>query len=239
MLYPDIYTPTVAPKNKLEEDLYSCNSSDDACIIAYVSKMFAVPVSELPENKKRPLTADEMRARAREAKEARLRVEKNGETVVSTETSAPEEEEYKPEDASTEPTDLVEADETLLGFARLYSGTLRVGSTVVAILPKYNNAYPPDHLRNKSHIVRVAVESLYTMMGRELVSVQFVSAGNVFAIRGIEGNVWRSATLCAPRAAGVQDETSGEWILNLGGISHQVRKSFLPPNLSPLKVLCA
>jgi ribosome assembly protein 1 len=223
MLHPELYEASLSPQNKLETDLYACDASDDACVVAYVSKMFAVPEDQLPENKRRPLTADEMRARAREAKEARLRTAEGLTETPSTETPLPlpSTESPRPVPAPA-PEEDKEADEILLGFARLYSGELRVGSTVLAVLPKYNSALPADHARNRPHVVRAAVAALYTMMGRELVPVDRVRAGNVFAIRGLEGKVWRSATLCAPRAAGVQDEAAGEWVLNLGGVQRQV-----------------
>ena len=71
MLYPDLYETTVEPKSKVEKHLFECAKDEGAGVVALVSKMFAVPDSELPRNKKVPLTADEMRRRAREAKEAR------------------------------------------------------------------------------------------------------------------------------------------------------------------------
>lgn len=225
MLYPDLYESTIAPKNKLEKDLYSCNGEDDACVVAYVSKMFATPAADLPENKKKPLTADEMRAKARAAKEARQRALENGEdsqTALDSSASLP----TPPPDANTdaEPTgDLTEPDEVLLGFARLYSGSLRVGSTIGCVLPKYSNVLGRNHGRNKPHYVETKIEGLYTMMGRDLVAVERVDAGNVFAIKGLEGKVWRCATLCSPRASGIQEsDTVEDWLINLGGISLQV-----------------
>ena len=71
MLYPDLYESTVEPKNKLEEDLYSCNAGASGSVTALISKMFAVPQDELPENKKKPATAEELRAKAKAAREAR------------------------------------------------------------------------------------------------------------------------------------------------------------------------
>ncbi|VDB85573.1 unnamed protein product [Peniophora sp. CBMAI 1063] len=222
MLYPDAHV-VPAPKNKLETDLYSCDASDSANIVAYVSKMFAVRSEDLPENKKRPLTAEEMRTRAREAKEARAKAEAAGENTPSTETSltpATTVEEPAPKIADEKKE---EAEEVLLGFARLYSGTLRVGTRVRAVLPKYANGLPPDHPRNAPYVVHFKIEALYTMMGRELVPVQSVTAGNVFAIRGLEGQVHRSATICAPSSAGVSVEGSEEegWTLNLGSVKRQ------------------
>ena len=61
MLYPDIYESTIEPKNKLEETLYKCDSSKDSSVVALVSKMFAVSADELPENKKKTVSAEELR----------------------------------------------------------------------------------------------------------------------------------------------------------------------------------
>ncbi|KZV68795.1 P-loop containing nucleoside triphosphate hydrolase protein [Peniophora sp. CONT] len=221
MLYPDAHI-VPAPKNKLETDLYACDASDSATVVAYVSKMFAVRAEELPENKKRPLTAEEMRTRAREAKEARAKAEIAGESTPSTETP------LTPATPVAEPAPVEEkkeeAEEVLLGFARIYSGTLRIGTRVRAVLPKYANSLPPEHSRNAPYVVHFNIEALYTMMGRELVPVQSVTAGNVFAIRGLEGKVHRSATVCAPGAAGVPVEGGGSeegWTLNLGSVKRQ------------------
>lgn len=232
MLYPDIYESTVEPKNKMEENLYSCDARPDAYVVALVSKMFAIPAKELPGNKKKPLTADEMRARAKAAREARAAqaAAANGEPAPSEASSAPLEsalEQMSVEDKELEGAgEADEADETLLGFARIYSGTIRTGTTICCVLPKYNSALEPTHPRNAPHVVTTKVEALYVMMGRELVPVDQVRAGNVFAVQGLEGKVWRSATLCAPGELGVPDGTDldqvKDCLLNFGGVIRYV-----------------
>ncbi|KAH9997844.1 P-loop containing nucleoside triphosphate hydrolase protein [Russula vinacea] len=202
MLYPDVFESYVEPKSKLEKDLYACDASESAHVIAYVSKMFAVSTSQLPEHKKQSLTVDDLRARAREARDRA-------------------EESREQNSYWRKPGDLNPASETLLGFARLYSGVIRVGSTVACVLPKYHNDFEPTHPRNRSHVVNATVDALYTMMGRDLVSVGSVSAGNIFAIRGLDGSVWRTATICAPSTAGIQGEHSQGWMTNLGAINRQ------------------
>ncbi|KAI0826878.1 translation elongation factor 2 [Trametes gibbosa] len=206
MLYPDIYESIIEPTNKVEEDLYSCNDAPDASVVALVSKMFAVRTKELPGRKKKALTPEEMRSRAKAAREARAAAQAP-ETAPSEASSVPLEESLQNVDLNDKqegPVDVEEEDEeTLLGFARIYSGTIRSGTTILCVLPKYNVALGPMHPRNAQHIVAAPVEELYTMMGRELVAVESVRAGNVFAVRGLEGKVWRSATICAPAAQGV------------------------------------
>ncbi len=215
MLHPDLSESHVEPKSKLEKDLYSCDANESAHVVAYVSKMFAISTAQLPENRKQTLTVDEIRTRAREA---RVRVESREQSRAASPSPDPV---HVPSEALTD--DLKPASETLLGFARLYSGVIRVGSIVACVLPKYNNEFEPTHPRNKSHVVNATVDALYTMMGRDLVAVDCVSAGNIFAIRGLEGSVWRTATICGPSAAGIQGEHSEGWMTNLGSINRQVR----------------
>lgn len=176
--------------------------------------MFAVPRKDFPEHKKKTLTAEEMRERGRIAREAAA----NG-------NSAPT---PKQEDSEA---DLIDDEEVLLGFARLYSGTIKIGSRICALLPKYDTSVPPSHPRNAKFLHVATVDALYTMMGRELVPVNEVKAGNVFAIAGLEGKVWRSATLCSPGAAGFKedvkpenlDEQTAGCLINLGSLNMQVR----------------
>jgi ribosome assembly protein 1 len=222
MLYPDLYEQTIKPKNKLEEDLYSSNWASDACVSAYVSKMFAISRKDLPENKKRPLTADDMRSRAREARFAT----EGTQNLQSPSLSSSVVEHIPEQLASDETKNNPEEPEILLGFARLYSGTIRVGTRVHCVLPKYKSSLGPVHPQNSKYIVTALVEGLYVMMGRELVPVDSVRAGNTFAIKGLDGKVGRSATLCAPGETGTGDNaditSQKDCLINLGGVNRSV-----------------
>ncbi|KIY45516.1 P-loop containing nucleoside triphosphate hydrolase protein [Fistulina hepatica ATCC 64428] len=223
MLYPDLRAATVAPRNTLEADLYSGRTDDDACVVAYVSKMFAVAQRELPENQKRPLTADEMRERAKAVREARLEA-----TAASSDTSAPE------PNTSTAEGEQQHNGETILGFARLYSGTITPETTLCCVLPKYDPTLGPAHPANARYLVHARPEGLYMMMGRSLLRVESVSAGNIFAIRGLEGKVWRSATLCAPNRVGIleDDDLAADWLVNLGSV-HRMAPPIVRVALEP------
>lgn len=226
MLHPDLYEATLQPKNKLEEDLYSSNTGPKACVVAYVSKMFAVPAKELPENKKRAFTADEMREKARAARAAR-QAEADG---SAKQDLAPNGVEYNPESEPPKPQEPKDNDaEVVLGFARLYSGTVRVGTSVYALLPKYNSDLEPTHPSNVNYILTAMVEGLYVMMGRELVPIPQVRAGNIFAIKGLESKVWRSATLCAPEEIGIGENANPaeqkDCLVNLGKVDRAVKHS--------------
>ena len=222
LLYPDLYETTIEPKNKLEEDLYASRSGPKASVVGYVSKMFAVSGKHLPENKKKTLTADQMREKAREMRAAR---QLDADTNVESEVGI----NYTPD--IKQPEEVVEttnADtEVLLGFARLYSGTISIGTSLYAVLPKYNVVLGPTHPMNSKYLLTVKVEGLYVMMGRELVPVHRVRAGNIFAIKGLESKVWRSATLCGPEELGIGDNPNPvqvrECLINLGSINRAVR----------------
>ncbi|KAJ3069098.1 Cytoplasmic GTPase/eEF2-like protein (ribosomal biogenesis) [Podochytrium sp. JEL0797] len=80
-------------------------------------------------------------------------------------------------------------EETLIGFARCYSGTVKVGQTLHVLGPKYHPS-KPDLYRTE-----VVISKLYMMMGRELQELDEVPAGNVFGIGGLDGHVLKSGTL--------------------------------------------
>ena len=224
MLHPDLpyYQTEVKPANKLEEDLYSGSSAADAHVVAYISKMFAVPESALPERQRKPLTADEMRARGRASREAAAALAATGAVVA---------EEAKPLDSAANETGEVqeatdtatnghtdepsEDGEALLGFARLYSGRMSRGQRLLAILPKYNLKLPPSHPHNARFVTEVQIDRLYMMMGRDLVAVEEVPAGNVFAVAGLEGKILRNGTLCGLGNGG---EVQQDAIVNLAGL---------------------
>ncbi|CAG8540956.1 6029_t:CDS:10 [Paraglomus brasilianum] len=195
------------PKDDVESKLYSCDTSDSAPVVAFVSKMFAVPSALLPENRRRQFTAEELRENARIRRERRL-AETNsvteGDNDVAnsdvTKTTKTEESDIK---RTAESDGVTEDDETdgkedspkvaFIGFARLYSGKIRVGQKLYVLGPKFDPAYPDRYSSE------ITVESLYLMMGRELESLQEVSAGNVFGIGGLEGHLLKNGTISSTK----------------------------------------
>jgi ribosome assembly protein 1 len=206
ILYPDLREKFKSPKNKLEEDLYSSRSDPDAYVVAYVSKMFVVSYKDMPEKKRKTQSAEEPRTRGIDLQDTHQ---------GTTEASDPLQENIE----NTE-------GEVVLGFARLYAGTIRVGCSVYAVLPKYKTALGPSDPSNAEYILPAEVQGLYIMMGRQLVPVQEVRAGNIFAIRGLESKVFRSATLCSPGLLASGDSSDKksrmDCLINLGGVNRAV-----------------
>nr|XP_019046085.1 ribosome assembly protein 1 [Kwoniella bestiolae CBS 10118]OCF25015.1 ribosome assembly protein 1 [Kwoniella bestiolae CBS 10118] len=218
--------------NELEKGLYGCDQSENANVVAYVSKMFAVERGDLPEFKPKEMTAEEMRQRGKEEREKRAALLASRQEIAGANANGvplPEngEDLVKPLDAislidkGTEapliPID--ESSEVLLGFSRIFSGVLKRNTPLIVTLPKYENDLGPTHPKNAKHVFKVIVKDLYMMMGRELVSVEEVPAGHVCAIGGLERVVPRSATLWAPNAQGVEDLQEDTDLVNLAGVN--------------------
>jgi ribosome assembly protein 1 len=245
MLHPEkareSSTP-LSPNNPIEEGLYRCKQDDEAVVVAYVSKMFAINRGELPEHRPKEITAEEMRQRGREERERRAAMAlgaSNGVEMDGIEglTKQMDELETAPAvqapETSGETDGAAESSEALLAFSRVFSGKIRRGTPLVATLPKYLPELGASHPKNQRYIARVQAKELYMMMGRDLVAVDEVPAGHVCAIGGFEGLVHRNATLWAPNARGVEAEIEGS-LVNLAGISLQsapiVRVALEPDN---------
>ncbi|KAI1373439.1 P-loop containing nucleoside triphosphate hydrolase protein [Hypoxylon crocopeplum] len=216
-------SPKVAQEERLPEMLedspgssYIAASVKDAMInfktsksdpvVAYVSKMVSIPESELPENKRRTggqLSAIEARelARRKRAEFARAQAaEGNGLDDLATALDSTTINDFVPESEEKK----VDR-EHLIGFARMYSGTLSVGDSLYVLPPKFSPANP--HASPEPQ--EVTVTALYMLMGRNLESLDSVPAGVVFGIGGLDGHILKSGTLCSQLEGSV----------NLAGVS--------------------
>ncbi|UZJ51728.1 hypothetical protein CBS101457_001048 [Exobasidium rhododendri] len=243
MLHPDLnYFGKAEPRTALERDLFDARIGPGTRRCAYVSKMFAIRRGDLPEAKRKELSAEEMRQRGKEARERAQAVQAalkaTGASVDEGSHEVPVEKEVQVRRLPDELSDEEKAQEVVLGFSRLYSGTLKVGQSIAALLPKYNTALPPAHTSNVNHFRIVTLDGLYMMMGRDLIAVTEVPAGNIFAIRGLEGIVIRNATLCGLEE-GVSDQQDD--YVNLAGINKMsspiVRVALEPKNPSHMPKL--
>ncbi|KAK6456788.1 translation elongation factor 2/ribosome biogenesis protein RIA1 [Scheffersomyces xylosifermentans] len=191
-----------------DQAIRTCNSSDpDHHTLAYVSKLLSIPNEELPkEMSSSELTADEIKERgriarelARKASEAAAAVSDAGKTedeftIVKKDAFEWEfeEEDFEEEDEDDE----IEETETLVGFTRIYSGSLSKGQKITVIGPKYDASLPKDSQVNKEQIIHeVEIKDLFLIMGRELVRMHTVPAGNIVGVVGLDQSVLKNATL--------------------------------------------
>ncbi|KAI6087510.1 P-loop containing nucleoside triphosphate hydrolase protein [Hypoxylon rubiginosum] len=177
----------------VKDAMVNFKTSKSDPVVAYVSKMVSIPESELPENKRRTgqLSAEEARELARKKRAELARVqqsESNGidDLTVALDSAALDDFVPQLEEKTIDP-------EHLIGFARMYSGTLTVGDSLYVLAPKFTPANP--HAAPEPQ--KVTVTALYMLMGRNLESLTSVPAGVVFGIGGLDGHILKSGTLCS------------------------------------------
>ncbi|KAJ5101951.1 hypothetical protein NUU61_004173 [Penicillium alfredii] len=198
----------------VKQAMVNFRTSSEEPVVAYVSKMVAIPESELSSSKRRSgttMTADEAREIARRKREEIAKMQAESSTGQADDfarmTSAFENTSLIREETKGEEEDAGEKEdpEHLIGFARLYSGTLSVGDSIYVLPPKFSPANPHASPEPK----KVTVTDLYLLMGRSLEPLQSVPAGVVFGIGGLAGYVLKTGTLCSQL----------EGSINLAGVS--------------------
>ncbi|XP_068176852.1 elongation factor-like GTPase 1 [Antennarius striatus] len=202
----------------LKRAFLQCSSGGDVPTIVFVSKMVAMDAKALPQNRPRPLTQQQLAQRREQARRRHAERMAADSSVESTapggqpaSLSADQMEALTLTDSKLEEEE--EQKEVFVAFARVYSGTVKRGDRVFVLGPKYDPAQglstlpqgcrPTDDLPEVPHLSCCSLDSLYLLMGRELVELDEVPAGNVLGIRGLEDCVQKSATLstspaCSP-----------------------------------------
>eukprot|EP00158_Paraphelidium_tribonemae_P006742 Partr_v1_DN27957_c1_g1_i2_m11010 putative Elongation factor len=83
--------------------------------------------------------------------------------------------------------------ELLIGFGRVYAGTLRKGQKIFVLGPRYDPSKPDEYCSE------VTIEGLYLIVGRSYEEVSEVAAGNVIGIRGLHDDVLKWGTLSSSK----------------------------------------
>lgn len=128
------------PKTQeLKNDFLACDNGPERPLIVYISKMFSVDKSVLPENKPKSLTVEEMalrREKARQMREQMKANEGNSEAIPISEDKKPEIDTLV---KSCEDEKEKEVDQpTFIAFARVFSGRLKKGDKVYVLGPKHD-----------------------------------------------------------------------------------------------------
>ncbi|KAG8575512.1 hypothetical protein GDO81_009586 [Engystomops pustulosus] len=205
---------------QLKEAFLQCCSEENAPIIVFVSKMFAVDAKALPKNKQRPLTQEEIALRreiARQRHAEKMAITPLQEPAPSgSERQVPVSSENTKGDTQTvsierenvlhkSDKEAAENKSYFIAFARVFSGVVRRGQRIFVLGPKYDPVealpkLPSDcpitaDISGIPHMACCTLENLYLLMGRELEDLEEVHAGNVLGISGLEDFVLKSATL--------------------------------------------
>ncbi|KAM3965500.1 LOW QUALITY PROTEIN: elongation factor-like GTPase 1 [Aphomia sociella] len=197
---------------RLKNDFLDCDSNNDKPVIIFISKMFGVDKSALPENKPKSLTDEEMairRERARQLREQQKLNSTNAEPIPiadhkkevnNTEMETTAVEDKKEEEDKDQPA--------FIAFARVFSGKVKRGDKLYVLGPKHDPSkvlsikdYKVDFdkklkdLNSDEHITYSEIKSLYILMGRDLECIDEAIAGNIIGIGGLEEHVLKTATL--------------------------------------------
>ncbi|VVT52975.1 uncharacterized protein SAPINGB_P003341 [Magnusiomyces paraingens] len=169
-------------------------------VVSYVSKVIAIPEEEIlrkksdqeeKENNRTPMSA--IQERTRRARELAANLQQGPSDMVAAGGKGYDDEEdiddldaYFNQLRAESP---VIVKEKLIGFARVFSGTLKVGQELYILQPKFDPANPEKHRE------KIVISDLFLLMGRELVSLKEVPAGNIVGIGGLDGKILKNGTL--------------------------------------------
>ncbi|XP_026847365.1 elongation factor-like GTPase 1 [Drosophila persimilis] len=189
---------------KLKDSFTSCDAGSDN-VIAFVSKMTPIHVSQLPQNRPKRMTDQELQTRR---DEVRRRIEERKHQSEQTEleriTEGVEQLSTKQEDTPKEepppgPEPAAEAERNefvFVAFARVFSGTLRRGMELFNLSPKHDPRQPAHRIEGQApYATRVTIGDLYMFMGGELQLLDEVPAGNIVGIGGLGAHIVKTATL--------------------------------------------
>lgn len=139
---------------KLKEDFLACDISNDRPLIIFISKMFSVDKSALPENKPKALTAEEMARRRERARQLREEQKQNNDNSDNSTSLCKETQENVNNGTQKNAVAEQEKEEieqlAFIAFARVFSGKVRKGDKVYVLGPKHD---PSKILNMKDFVV--------------------------------------------------------------------------------------
>lgn len=150
LLYPENVDLNTYPSESLalKEDFKKCDAHSEN-VIVFVSKMAPVHVSQLPQNKPKRLTDQELQARRDEvrkrieerkqlaAQNAEVESITEGVQQMTTEEKQQQEEEQEKQKA-LEKEEEEKPEFVFVAFARIFSGTLKKGMKLYNLAPKHD-----------------------------------------------------------------------------------------------------
>lgn len=173
----------------LKKSFLECSPEQGAVKVACVSKMLAFERKNLPENRRSCIVRRPVIDQARSS-------------------NPPVESQHLQEQGlADEPTN-PENETVFIAFARVFSGRLEAGDKLYVLGPRHDpgclkqdaagridETKRLDDLEVDEHVTVATVERFFILMGREIEKVDYVPAGNIVGILGLEKHLVRTATL--------------------------------------------
>ncbi|GJD09988.1 Elongation factor Tu GTP-binding domain-containing protein 1 [Galdieria sulphuraria] len=141
-----------------------CDNSSDAPVMIYISKMFSVPSSSLNSNLQRNIE---------HRRELAHRAKNSEDPNIIDHHSTTEKRNMMEETSHLEPKK-----ETLLAFARIFSGTLQSNSLLYVYGPRYDLKW----VEQTSSVEKAEISKLFLLMGRDFMEIPKVSAATVSSL---------------------------------------------------------
>ncbi|KTW28205.1 GTPase RIA1 [Pneumocystis jirovecii RU7] len=163
--------------------IIECSTSNLSPVIGYISKLVPIDIKEYPENQKTNIESEN------EIQKIQFKIPEMSFLSYQTDNMKSSYVSMNNELRFFKKTLKHAENNCFIGFARLYSGVITVGQELYIFKPKYDPKTPE---KNMSKIV---VSSLYLFMGKELIPIEKVYAGNIFGIGGLEKSILKSGTI--------------------------------------------
>jgi len=155
---------TAASEEACQAIFEQCSPTSDDRVF-FVSKMLSLQRRELPQNRRGPLTMDEIKARRAEVERLKLADQEPPEALAH---------EKVEEEAKKEDNDEI----VFVAVGRVFSGTMRKGDKIRALGAKYTAG-------SENHSEEIEIGDIYLLMGRDLLLVESAPAGAIVGIGGI------------------------------------------------------
>ena len=210
---------------ELKNDFLNCKSQD-APVIAFVSKMFPVEKKHLPENRPKPITPEEMAKKREEARKRHAEKLSNSNQDSSNENNAiplnaeeiknltnPIEKEKKNSDISRGDNSFNENETAFVAFARVFSGTLKPGQKLYVLGPKYDPSQTLKRMKDGHSILNENISSVHDVES---------STDQYFHV--LEGTI-EHLYLLLGRDLELIDTAPAGSIIGIGGLSNTILKS--------------
>jgi len=198
---------TLPPETqKLLDNFVACSADESAPKIALISKMLPISRANMPENRTKPLTEEELAARraaARERHQERQQQQLGIEGAVTLTAEQLKSIDVRDDNDNEKAEKSPEDDLEFVAFARVFSGRLKAGDQVYVLGPKYDPAQSGAQLHKEGswpdgcHASKATISGVYMLLGRDLEPVESAGAGNIVGIAGLAKHVIKSATLCS------------------------------------------